>query len=412
MTDLSRRRFLQVTSAAAAAAVGPVWLRLGSAHASETAAVAGRKLVVMYLGGGNDGLNTVIPYLNSDYQRRRLTVSYRPDQVLLLPDSLEYGLHPRLPALQGLYTQGKAAIVHGVGYPGQDLSHFTSMDVWFSGHLDRQSSTGWLGRWLDATPDDGRAVRAVSIGYALAPMLVGELDSGVAVPSYGGFAFADGVDLDPMSEPFRRHEAFLRSCTNAVVGSAANAYQRSAIRTVGAVRAVNQLGNTEAPAPATFAEQMGFAIELLNSSLGVELAYLTPPVGFDDHAGEQTSQPDHLGLVDEAIARFAADVSALPDADDYLLMIFSEFGRRPEENASAGTDHGTAAPVLLVGNAVRGGLYGEHPSLADAALDRNGNLVPTVDFRDIYAELLDRWLVGPSANELLGYTPAAPVGFL
>jgi uncharacterized protein (DUF1501 family) len=411
---LSRRRFLQLAGGGLAAySTSPMWLRLGPAGA-EPAPAAGRKLVVLLLEGGNDGLNTLIPYGSSAYYAARPALAYKPEAVLKLPDSTFVGLNPNLPTLAQLYGEQKVAVVQGVGYDKPDLSHFASMDIWQTGSPTHAASTGWLGRYLDRSPEAGGVVRAVAIGNSLPIALQGAEEAGVAVPSFAGFTFYDGGDGDPASEPYRLHETFLRCSEATLEGAPAQAYLGSARKTVTAVRAINRLGDPAAPPPATLAEQMAMAVTLLASDLGVEIAFLTLG-SFDDHAAEQSNHPKLLKQVDDAIARFRADVTAKGNPGDYLLMTFSEFGRRVAEDGSAGTDHGTAAPMFVVGDGVAGGLYGEHPGLDASALDENKNLVRSVEFREVYATVLDGWLRRVPSADILGTMPGDglhPVSFL
>jgi uncharacterized protein (DUF1501 family) len=408
---LSRRRFLQLAGGALAAySTTPMWLRLGPAWA-EPAPASGRKLVVLLLDGGNDGLNTLIPYGSSAYYAARPTLAYKPEEVLKLPDSSFVGLNPSLPTLARLYGERKVAVVQGVGYDRPDLSHFASMDIWQTGSPTHAQSTGWLGRYLDRSPEAGGVVRAVAIGNRLPTALQGAEEAGVAVPSFAGFTFYDGSDGDPVSEPYRLHETFLGCSQATLEGAPAQAYLSSVRKTVTAVRAINRLGDPAAPPPATLADQMAMAVSLLSSDLGVEIAFLSLG-SFDDHAAERNNHPKLLKEVDDAIARFQQDVSARGNPGDYLLMTFSEFGRRVEENSS-GTDHGTAAPLFVVGDGVAGGLYGEQPSLTN--LDNNKNLIRTVDFREVYSTILDGWLRKVPAAEVLATKPADglhPLGFL
>jgi Uncharacterized protein conserved in bacteria len=197
-------------------------------------------------------------------------------------------------------------------------------------------------------------------------------------------------------------------------GIPAKALLTSQRRTVTAVRAINGLAGPESKPPANLAEQMGMAMTLLSSNLGVEIVFLT--IGsFDDHAATEQSHPKLLGQVDAAIDRFATEVATKGNPADYLLMTFSEFGRRVAEDGSAGTDHGTAAPMFVVGDGVAGGLHGEHPSLEKANLDKNGNMIRTVDFREVYATILDRFFGRAPSTEVLRYSSSAglhPVAFL
>jgi uncharacterized protein (DUF1501 family) len=419
---ISRRQFLEVAGGALALyTTSPLWLRLGAVGA-EPAPARGRKLLLLLMEGGNDGINTVVPYGQSAYFEKRKTLAYKPDEIIKLSDSTLVGLAPMLPKLAKLYEARTVGIVQGVGYDKPNLSHFESMDIWQTGRPKHDLATGWLGRYLDHTPAESSVVRAVAIGNRLPTVLTGAEQSGVAVPSFNGFTFFDGSDQDPTSEPHRLHEAFLAFGDAPLTDGPAKALLASERATVNAVRAIQKLGDPNAgeghqpptrptKPPVTLADQVSMAVKLLGSDLGVEIAMVSLG-GFDNHAAEKNNHPKLLTQVDDAIDRFMTEVAATGKAGDYLLMTFSEFGRRVEENSS-GTDHGTAAPLFVVGDGVAGGLYGQQPSLT--ALDNNKNLIRSVDFREVYSTILDGWLRRVSAAEVLGTKPADglhPVGFL
>ena len=410
-SSISRRQFLEVAGGALALyTTSPLWLRMGAAGA-EPAPADGRKLLLILLEGGNDGLNTVVPYGHSTYFEKRRTLAYKPETIIKLSDSGEIGLAPTLVKLAKLYEARKVGIVQGVGYDDPNLSHFKSMDIWQTGRPKHDLATGWLGRYLDRSPEPGSVVRAVAIDNRLPTALAGAEQSGVAVPSFNGFTFFDGSDADPASEPYRLHEAFLQFADAQLTDEPARALLASERATVQAVRAIQKLGDPKAKPPATLAEKVSLAMKLLSSDLGVEIAMVSLG-GFDNHAAENPAHPKLLTEVDNAIDQFMTDAAATGKAGDYLLMTFSEFGRRVEENSS-GTDHGTAAPLFVVGEGVAGGLYGEQPSLT--SLDNNKNLIRTVDYREVYATVLDGWLRKVPAAEVLGTKPSDglhPVGFL
>ncbi len=421
--SISRRQFLEVAGGALALyTTSPLWLRLGAAGA-DPAPANGRKLLVVLLEGGNDGINTVVPYGQPAYFDKRKTLAYKPEEIIKISDSTMVGLAPTLPKLAKLYEARKVGIVQGVGYDKPNLSHFESMDIWQTGSPKHDISTGWLGRYLDRSPGGGSVVRAVAIGNRLPTVLVGAEQSGVAVPSFNGFTFFDGADGDPKSEPHRLHEAFLHFGDAVLDDPVAAAMPASERATVNAVRAIQKLGDPKAGeghqpparptnAPATLADQVDMAVKLLASDLGIEIAMVSL-AGFDNHASEKTMHPKLLTEVDNAVDRFATAAAATGKPADYLLMTFSEFGRRVEEDGSAGTDHGTAAPMFVVGDAVAGGLYGQQPSLTN--LDNNKNLIRSVDFREVYATVLDGWLRKVPAADVLSTKPSDglhPIGFL
>jgi uncharacterized protein (DUF1501 family) len=408
---ISRRQFLEVAGGALAIyTTSPLWLRLGAVGA-EPAPAEGRKLLLLLMEGGNDGINTLVPYGQTAYFEKRKTLAYKPEEIIKLSDSTMVGLAPTLPKLAKHYEARKVGIVQGVGYDKPNLSHFESMDIWQTGRPKHDLATGWLGRYLDHTPAGAGVVRAVAIGNRLPTVLAGAEQSGVAVPSFNGFTFFDGSDADPASEPHRLHEAFLAFADAPLTDGPGKALVASERATVQAVRAIQKLGDPKAKPPATLAEKVSMAMKLLASDLGVEIAMVSLG-GFDNHAAEKNNHPKLLTEVDNAIDQFMTDVAATGKAGDYLLMTFSEFGRRVEENSS-GTDHGTAAPLFVVGDGVVGGLYGEQPSLIN--LDSNKNLIRSVDFREVYSTVLDGWLRKVPAAEVLGTKPSDglhPVGFL
>jgi uncharacterized protein (DUF1501 family) len=411
--QITRRHFLRLGGTlGAATVVAPMWLDAAALHVAAAGATpsTGRKLIVMLLAGGNDGLNTVIPSGSGDYYSKRPLINIPAAKVLPLPGAPGLGLHPNLAKLQSLYQQGRVAVVQGVGYDKPDLSHFGSMDIWQSGNPTARLGSGWLGRYLDRTPGRGGALRAVSIGNSLPKVLTGEQTSGVAISSLGGFHFDDGADT-PGSEAARLHQGYLDCCGGVSGDAATDALLSGGRATVGAVRAIAALAKG-APGTATLADQVATAMTLLTSNLGVEIAMVTLG-SFDDHAAENPNHDRLLGLVDAAIGRFHELAVASGSPEKYMLMTFSEFGRRVAEDGSAGTDHGTAAPMLLVGDGVAGGLYGAQPSLS--SLDQNGNMVRAVELREVYATVLEGWLAGPPAREVLGYGPGDginPVRFL
>jgi uncharacterized protein (DUF1501 family) len=410
--NITRRRFLQVGGGLAAGALaGPIWLRPGGLFdvIDAQTTVTGKKLLVLLMAGGNDGLNTVIPYTNSTYYSKRSSdLVYQPSQAL--PVSASLGLNPSLPTLKKAYDAGHCAVVLGVGYPNHDLSHFGSMDVWQTGSPTHAYTSGWLGRYLDLTPSGASVVRAAAIGYSLPQALSGDTSSGVSLPSFAGFVFADGSDSAP--EPARVHAAHLTCVSEQTIDPIATAWLASDNQAFQAVRAIRALGKAGSVWPQTLADQVAMAVTLLSSDLGCDIAFVTLG-SFDDHNGERPAHEPLLQQVDAAIARFQTSVAATGAPSDYLLVTFSEFGRRVEENGSQGTDHGTAAPLFVVGGAVKGGLYGAQPSLD--SLDSDGNMFSQVDFREVYIPLIDTWLGGVSSQQVLGYSASdnlVPIPFI
>ncbi|MEC3956838.1 DUF1501 domain-containing protein [Nocardia sp. CDC153] len=377
MPQVSRRQFLVGTGVLGALGVvgasAITWDELHQRATTTPLAAGSGILVVLTLYGGNDGISTVIPYADNAYHDARPELAYRPEEVLHLDDRL--GLNPALKGLSGLWQNRQLAIVRGVGYPRPDHSHFRSMDIWQTASPDEPVPTGWIGRWLDATGDD--PVRAVNIGPVLPQLAMGAKHTAAA--------------LDPSSAPLSADLAATLS------GLAANDPDDSPARGrvctgYQAEQTVRQTFSALKQAKGQAADALVAQLDLVSQCIkaGVPTrVYSVSLGGFDTHADERHTQEQLLGRLDAAVTGFLKDLSTHPRGRDVVLLAYSEFGRRVAANASQGTDHGTAGPVLLAGAGVAGGFHGDEPSLTD--LD-NGDLKATVDFRDIYHELLHRVL--------------------
>ncbi|HEX2849768.1 MAG TPA: DUF1501 domain-containing protein [Acidimicrobiales bacterium] len=361
--------------AAGYAAVSRPWQAVRSGSASAVRRGEGI-LVLVTLYGGNDGLNTVIPAADPAYQRGRGALAFSPAEVHDLGDGL--GFHPSLAALARRWKEGTLAVVRGVGYPQPNRSHFRSMDIWQSGVPDRQEVTGWIGRWLDTeTPDP---LRALSLGPNLPRLLQGATTSGSAVPSMSANgATPFGGALARLDRPAPGEPALL-------------ARVRQTGTDLLAVEAALAKAGPDASSPdrstGPLAQQLDVVAGAITAGLPTRV-YAVSLGGFDTHAGEKATQARLLGEVDAALDRFLTSVSADARGRHAVVVVYTEFGRRVAANASGGTDHGTAGPVLVLGEGVRGGFVGDEPSLTD--LD-DGDLVMTTDFRSVYATLLDRVL--------------------
>ncbi len=402
MDTLTRRRFLiasGVTGAAALAAGATAYTAYTLKDILDTATdrpTDAKTLVLVTLYGGNDGLNTVIPYADPAYHDTRPDLAYRPEEVLHLDATL--GLNPGLKGFKRLFDQHKLAIVRGVGYPRPDHSHFRSMDIWQTGQPDRPGTTGWLGRWLDATGGDPR--HAVSFEPVLPPVLAGatvagaviapKLDTPIkALPAFGtpspgepplqaraARAYADLAEVDQMIHDVDSHAQSSPSPSEAAGTGTATGGARTALKT--------QLDLVARCVEANVATRV-FSV-----SLG----------GFDLHADEKEPQQRLLTELDAALTGFVDRMAGTPAGRKTIVAIYSEFGRRVRANASEGTDHGTASDMFVLGAPVRGGFYGGQPSLTD--LD-NGDLKVTTDFRDVYAALLDGVLGTDPGRILAGW---------
>ncbi len=354
-------------------------------------------LVLGTLYGGNDGLNTVVPYGEPAYVENRKAMRIFPDEVLPIADGL--GLHPALEGIKALWDAGHVAIVQGIGYPEPNLSHFASMAIWMAANLDADETTGWLGRWLDATGSD--PLRSLSIGPVVPPVLVGARQQASTLvdsttPSHqlppGDSAFQSDFTTSQRQWQSRGElENLVGQCGLDLVQ-------------IGSVAA--QALSKEAPLSVPgrdagdFGTQLSVIGELILAGLPASV-YQASMQGFDSHADELSMQRTQLSQMDAAVTALFNGLGHEPAGARTVLVLYSEFGRRVLANASGGTDHGAANVAFVIGLPVRGGLYGEMPSLT--RLDENGNLVHNVDFRSLYATLLDE-VLGVDHRPFLGGT--------
>ncbi|SCG72158.1 Uncharacterized conserved protein, DUF1501 family [Micromonospora echinaurantiaca] len=409
MDPLTRRKFLLASAgaggAAAIAASGFGFAELLATARGNHEADADDgtdKLVLVTLYGGNDGLNTVIPYADPAYHSARPELAYAPEKVLHLDDSL--GLNPVLTGLKRCWDSRQLAVVLGVGYPRPDRSHFRSMDIWQTGSPEAPVPTGWVGRWLDGT--NANAEAAVSFEPALPPLLVGETRVGACV-AVGGLQLPRGVDAELVAALGR-----LQDGESELQVRAAESYQDF----LRVNELVEQAANS--PAPPEVAELPPLPATATGgaSSLAAQLALVSRCVeagvptrvysvslgGFDTHANERVGQEWLLKQLDEALSAFLDRMAKTKAGRRVTVAVYSEFGRRVRANASDGTDHGTAGPLLVMGPGIAGGFYGEQPSLTD--LD-DGDLKATTDFRDVFGTLLGSVLRADPAQYLNGYQP-------
>ncbi|RQX16454.1 hypothetical protein DDE19_15330 [Micromonospora ureilytica] len=394
MDTLTRRRFLLtsgvVGAGALAAGAGAYSLR-DLLDTTGDRDPQSHTLVLVTLYGGNDGLNTVIPYGDPAYRAARPELAYPDGEVLRLDD--DFGLNPALAGLHQRWSGGGLAIVRGVGYPKPDRSHFRSMDIWHTAQPDRPGNTGWLGRWLDGAGGDPRL--AVSFEPALPPLLAGARSAGAAVPVTDRKA-AKGLPAETLTA-FAAAEA--GESTARGRAAACFADLRSVDEMIRQVRDsadpdTADPDGEQAPATATGGARTPLDAQLDLVAQCVEAGVSTRVFsvslgGFDTHADEKQLQAVLLGQLDRALTGFADRMSRTEAGRKVVVAVYSEFGRRVRANASDGTDHGTASDVLLLGAGVRAGWHGAPPSLTD--LD-DGDLKYTTDFRDVYATLLERVL--------------------
>jgi uncharacterized protein (DUF1501 family) len=359
-----------------------------------------RILIVVQMAGGNDGLNTVVPFSDPLYPKVRPTLAIPENKVLPLDTRL--GLHPNLQPLKKLWDAGHLAIVEGVGYPNQSLSHFQAMDIWQTLNLSGNGSEGWLGKLVAGLVDkEGHPFKAIDIGVQTTQALQ---SISTQVPTIANVKtyrlYPDPADADGGNT---RLQALMK-LYNSYPGTAPYAalLDTTALNAQDGSRQLRQADATYRPAvtypKGPFADGLKVLAEAIVQDLGLRVGYVTLG-GFDTHANQQATHDTLLLTLANGLSAFYNDLAAHGKADKVVVMTWSEFGRRVDENGSLGTDHGTAAPLFVLGNPVSRGFYGEPPSLSN--LDENGNLKYTVDFRSIYATVLDRWM-GASSRDILG----------
>jgi uncharacterized protein (DUF1501 family) len=352
----------------------------------------GRVLVVIQLDGGNDGINTVVPFADEGYTKHRKVLRLAKNRLVKVNDQV--GLHPALADAGKLLEAGRLAIVPGVSYPNPNRSHFRSMAIWHSARLDPEEhgSLGWLGRALDQDRLPAGATAAMLIGSGPPPVAIrGRRAVAAALEKPEDFALAAGADprsVIPTTEPADDLTAFVRRSMLDAYATADRLAAVTAARDSGASYPGSNLGR-----------HLQLIARLLKIGFGARVYYTLQP-GYDTHAGQLPTHSQLLFELAGALKAFLDDLAAAQLADRVAVLLFSEFGRTVRENGSAGTDHGTSGPVFLAGAGVKAGIVGAMPSLMD--LDpTHGDLRVGIDFRRVYATILEDWL-GLSAQTALG----------
>ena len=409
MIKLSRRAMIKDGMLAVSAGmVMPAIFSRGVASAMSQAqdgshiaqAATDRTLIVVQMAGGNDGLNTVVPYTDPLYIKMRPTLGIPQPKVLTLDTRL--GLHPNLAPLKKLWDAGHLAIVEGVGYPNQSLSHFQAMDIWQTLDLNGNGSDGWLGKLVAGLVDQqGHPFKSLDIGVQTAQALQSITTQVPTVASVKSYAIApDPTDGDGgkarLQALMNLYNSYPQTAPYAALLST------TALSAQDGSRQLRQADATYRPAvtypTGPFAAGLKILAEAIVQDLGLRVGYVTLG-GFDTHAGQQVTHDALMTTLANGLSAFYNDLLAHGKADNVVVMTWSEFGRRVEENGSLGTDHGTAAPMFVLGTPINKGIFGEPPSLS--SLDPNGNLKYTIDFRSVYATVLDRWM-GASSKDVLG----------
>ena len=395
----NRRDFLKHTlgsSAIVSLGAGvPGFLRAAAAASTQEKETV---LVVIQLSGGNDGLNTVVPFADPTYRSSRPKLAISASDVLKVSDSL--GFHPSARGLADLLEDGRLAIIQGVGYDRPNRSHFESMDIWHTcQRKNDQRTTGWLGRYLDqAQADKSGVALALHLGHEKQPFALTAEDVRVpSISSLEGFRLNDRGDEQVRSTISKlatspRHEgdsilSFLQSTTKVALEASQRVEQASRDYQTPVNYPDNEL-----------ATKLKTVAQLIDSGLGTRVYYVTLD-GFDTHSQQPAAHAVLLSQLGAGVSSFMKDVNHHGHGDRVAVLAFSEFGRRVAENASEGTDHGAAAPIFLAGEKVRAGVIGDHPSLTDL---EDGDLKFHTDFRRVYATVLESWLGWPSESVLGG----------
>jgi uncharacterized protein (DUF1501 family) len=393
---LSRRRFVQGAVAASLGLSLPL-LRARDAGAAESAARLGPGegvLVSVFLGGGNDGLNMLAPISGAargHYDRLRAGLAVPAASLLPVGDG--WGLHPQMDALHRRFRAGQVALIQGTGLPVQDLSHFTAAGKVMQGNLSSTSGTGWLGRFLDGLPDSPGGLRGLSSSTSVPLSLVGARSKATTVPSSGDMW---GADRAPAGQAALIDAVAALGAAPSGFGRWGDAVAASGAQAIAEARTMSQLFAPD-PGPAGPARDLLLAARLINLDLGARAIAVTFG-GWDTHAAQKGNHEALMQRLDDALDVFFANLQPA-FRKRVAVLVQSEFGRRPQASASFGTDHGNPAPMLLLGENVVGGIAGSPPDLS--RLDDRGNPAPTVDFRSVYATVLERWL-GADARQVLG----------
>ena len=390
---MKRRDFLKNTALASGAFLVPAFLKPLEALA-KSELTGYKNLVIIQLSGGNDGLNTIIPFGNDIYYQKRKTIAINQADVIKLNDM--QGLNPNLSALKELYDQGWMGIINSVGYPNPDRSHFRSMDIWQTASGSNEFlTTGWIGRYLDSNCQDCKSpYAAIEVDDTLSLAMKGTKMKGIAVQ--------DPYKLyQTTREPFFKDLVHDHGDGNLNEDNLGYLY-KTMIETYSSAEYIQKTSKTymvTGTYPATgLGNQLKTVSKFINSGLQTRVYYVSLS-GFDTHVGQQNQQGRQLKVYGDAVAAFVKDLKQTGKLDDTLIMTFSEFGRRVEQNASNGTDHGTANNILLFGGKLnKPGIFNEVPDLSQ--LD-NGDLKYQIDFRDVYATLLDKWL-NVNNSQILG----------
>ena len=358
-------------------------------------------LVVLQMSGAYDALNTVIPYNDPHYSDYRAELKVEPEQVLAIDDKV--GFHPSMAPIKDLYDQGKVAVIQGIGYPNPIRSHFRSMDIWHTAEPAKMATEGWLGRAIEELdPQKENVLTAVNFGRGLPRALA---MPGVSVASVGSLeTYGVLTGIDGEDQRSQALDIFARMYSPMVGSGVANEYLSQtgldALKGADILSTAPQVYSSPVEYNGDqFSQWVKNIAQVHLADFGTRILYTgLNPGAFDTHANQSTAFPKLWSDVSNAVSDFYQDLKEHNANEEVVILMFTEFGRRVQENGS-GTDHGSGSVAFVMGDAVKGGLYGEYPSLERDKLDE-GDLQWNNDFRSTYATLLDRWM-GLDAQEIL-----------
>lgn len=388
---LKRKQFLQIGSLATASMMLPKFMK--AFEAPQVVPPGNKVMVILQLSGGNDGLNTVIPVRNDIYYKVRPKLGISRENALLLTD--EAGLHPALTGFKDLYDNGSLGILNNVGYPNPDRSHFRSMDIWHSASdSDKFVDTGWLGRYLDAQcAGCDKPTQALELDDMLSMAMKGEQVKGLAMKdprrlfNTSNEKFFREVIKNHQDDHNEQPVDYLYKTMAETMSSADYIFKQSKVHPTSTVYPTTDIGNS-----------FKTIASLIFSDINTKVYYLSLG-SFDTHVGQDGQQRRLFMEMNAAISAFVKDLQQNNRFQDVMLMTFSEFGRRVAQNASGGTDHGTANNMFFIsGGLKQKGLLNAMPDLNDL---KNGDLQHKVDFKNVYATLLNKWL-GADDRKILG----------
>lgn len=395
---LGRRRLLQgALGGICAHTAGALGLPLLFARTADALAAPGpagdRSLVVLELSGGNDGLNTLVPYADDAYYRHRPNIGIQAAKLRKIDD--HFGFSPGMAGFERLYKDGKLAVVHGCGYDQPSFSHFTSMAYWHTAAPNSGGEYGWVGRLADAMAPGGAPNYLVNIDETQSLAVRSRDHTPVVFDDPEKFVRKGFYQERPVFERMTQAGEYANPAHRYLMDVARSAQDASALVREAWARYRTPVDYGVYPV------DLKKVAALIDAGLSTRLYYVAyRHNAFDTHVHQGDLHARQLTYVSDAVAAFMQDLARIGRADDVTLLVFSEFGRRVPENTSLGTDHGTANYMFLVGNRVKGGHYGQPVSLTE--LDAGDNLIHTCDFRRVYATAIEGWLGHPGSAALLG----------